>query len=80
MFVGNIDQTTTVKDLHDLFSQFGEITSIKIPDNQDGKSREIYGFVNFRDHNSAVNAESQMNKKVLPSGKIIIVNKHISRQ
>jgi len=41
-----------------LFSQFGEITSIKIPDNQDGKSSEFYGFVNFRDHNSAVNAEN----------------------
>ena len=80
LFVSNLGANTTKEDLQKLFENFGEIVSTYVPE-QDSKSEAFYGFVNFKDPASAVAAENELNlKHILPNGKIISVNKHVSRQ
>lgn len=49
LFIGNLNQQTTEDSLRTLFSEFGEILSVKIPiDNETGTPRG-FGFVEMND-------------------------------
>ncbi|PVU84869.1 hypothetical protein BB560_006587 [Smittium megazygosporum] len=55
VFVKNLDATTSEKELDELFSKFGEITSIAIQKDANDSSRG-FGFVNYLEHESAAKA------------------------
>jgi len=73
LFIGNLPYSTTEDQLRDLFSQFGEITDLKlITDRMSGRSRGI-AFVEYTIEEDAGKAiEATNNTEV--DGRTIIVN------
>lgn len=56
LFVGNLSWDATRKDLSDLFSEYGKLTSVRLMvDRETGRSRG-FGFVNFEATESATAA------------------------
>jgi RNA recognition motif-containing protein len=72
LFVKNLSSTTTPKELYELFSQYGEIISIKVKQNNKGECLG-YGYVNFQSSEHAQEALSNLNGKEL-GGKKLFVN------
>lgn len=71
LYVKNLDDSMTDKDLHAAFEKFGTITSARIMKNQDGSSKG-FGFVCFSQPEEANAATNEMNSKLL-LGKPIFV-------
>jgi polyadenylate-binding protein len=67
VYVKNFGTEYNDDDLKQLFSPFGEITSLIIMKNQSGESRG-FGFVNFKNHDDALKSLS-LNDTNLPDGK-----------
>lgn len=76
IFVGNLSPSTNVKDLFDLFSQFGNILSCKVVMDENGVSKG-YGFVHFESVESSDNAVASANNSVIHDMRITVL-KHIS--
>jgi cold-inducible RNA-binding protein len=56
LYVGNLPYSTSEDDLRNLFSQYGNVTSVAvITDRETGRSKG-FGFVEFGDDNEARNA------------------------
>ncbi len=75
VFVKNIDKSVSHKEFHELYSQFGNITSLKISEDEEGESLG-YGFVLYEtseDAQKAIEATNGMNLhgKALWAGKSI---------
>ncbi len=75
VFVKNIDKSVSHKEFHELYSQFGNITSLKISEDEEGESLG-YGFVLYEtseDAQKAIEATNGMNLhgKALWAGKFI---------
>ncbi|KAJ1930188.1 Protein phosphatase PP2A regulatory subunit B [Tieghemiomyces parasiticus] len=69
VYVKNLDEAVDEDQLRKLFEPFGEVTSLVIARDADGKSRG-FGFVNYADHPSAFKAvealhDSDVNDKKL---------------
>jgi len=62
IFIRNLDQLIGSKELHDTFSQFGNIISVKIPVDENGRSRK-YGYVHFEQPECAEKAIKIVNEK-----------------
>ena len=63
MYVGNIPYNATEEDLRKLFSECGEIESVKIiQDNFTGRSKG-FGFIEMADENDAKKAIASLNGK-----------------
>ena len=64
IYLGNLSQSCDKNILNLHFSQFGEITEILLP--TDNQSNEIkgYAFVSFKDEASALKAIDQLNGKL----------------
>jgi polyadenylate-binding protein len=60
LFVKNLPSTTTPKDLYELFNKYGNTISIKLKQNKNGECLG-YGYVNYEDSQSAVNALENLN-------------------
>ncbi len=61
LFVGSLSWDTNDDNLHEAFSQFGEIVEAKvICDRDSGRSRG-FGFVTFNDDEAADKAVAEMN-------------------
>jgi len=75
LHVMGIPAGTTEKQLKDLFSECGEVISVKI---KDDKSEQ--GFVQYKNHEEAVKAVETFSAKKELNGKVIFVSKHISKQ
>lgn len=60
IYVKNFEDSFDEENLKSLFSKFGEITSVKIQRNAEGKSLG-FGFVNFKQPEDAANALNEMN-------------------
>ncbi len=72
MYVGNIAFNATEQDLRELFSEYGEIGSLKIiKDNFTNQSRG-FGFVEMIDENDAQKARTALNGKTF-KGKTLTV-------
>lgn len=65
IFVKNLPDDWTHKDLHKTFSRFGEIVSARVSIKEDYNSRG-FGFVAFTSKAAAENACEEMNGKQLP--------------
>lgn len=73
MYVGNIAFKATEEDLRELFSECGEIESLKIiKDNFTGQSKG-FGFIEMADEKDAKKAIATLNGKDF-MGKTLIVN------
>jgi polyadenylate-binding protein len=60
IYVKNVDPECTQAEFDELFKPFGEIVSCALSMNDDGKNKG-FGFVNFRDHESAKQACEKLN-------------------
>ena len=64
IFVSNINYATKEEALHDLFSEFGEVTSAKIITDRDtGRSRG-FGFVEMADEEGKASIEALNGKEL----------------
>src|SRR5438552_3554462 len=72
IFVGNLSFQTSENDLNDLFTQFGEVESVKIITDRDTGRSKGFAFVAMGD-DSAEKAISQLNGKEL-NGRALTVN------
>lgn len=62
VFVKNLSESTTEENLKEIFGKFGEITSVVVMREGDGKSR-CFGFVNFENPDDAAQAVQELNGK-----------------
>lgn len=74
LYVRGFNDEFTEDQLKDLFKPFGELGSVKLMTDEEGKSKK-FGFVCYVDSESAVNAVEQMNNKVLDDGTALYVAK-----
>lgn len=65
VYVKNFGDGIDSDKLQEIFSQFGEIISAKVMEGDDGKSKG-FGFVAYKDHESAAKAVEEMNEKEVP--------------
>lgn len=73
IYVGNLPFEFSEDDLTDLFSNYGNVTSVKIiKDSLSGRSRG-FGFVEMSSDEEANNAIEKLNKFLI-SGREIVVN------
>jgi RNA recognition motif-containing protein len=78
IFVSNINYAAQDHELHDLFSEFGEVSSAKvITDRETGRSRG-FGFVEM-DDNSGLQAIEQLDKREF-QGKVLNVSEAKPRE
>lgn len=69
--IGSLKWEATDNDLRDLFSEFGEIKSVRIPQNDRGQSRG-YGFVEFATKEAADAAIAKMDQTDFMGRKIAV--------
>jgi RNA recognition motif-containing protein len=73
MYVGNIAFDATEEDLRNLFSEYGEIESLKIIKDQFTERSRGFGFIEMADEKDAKKAIATLNGKDF-MGKTLIVN------
>ncbi|CAK7356784.1 unnamed protein product [Dovyalis caffra] len=71
LYVKNLDETITVNGLKDMFSAVGDVSSVAIMMDQEGKSRG-FGFVNFKSPDDAKKAVDVMNGSVVGSKTLFV--------
>lgn len=72
LYVGNISYQTTEDDLNTLFSQAGNIESVKIINDQYSGRSKGFGFVEFSTQDEADKAVSMFNGYTLGERKLIV--------
>ena len=78
VFIKNLDPVIDNKALHDTFSQFGNILSCKVAQDETGKSKG-YGFVHFETAEGATHAIKSVNGMLLNEKKVY-VGHHVARK
>ncbi|KAL6122879.1 hypothetical protein NUSPORA_00140 [Nucleospora cyclopteri] len=71
VFVNNLPENLTTKDLNELFSMFGNVVSCKISTDQNGKSRG-YGFVRYSTLKSVKKAILNCENVKLGGNKLVV--------
>jgi RNA recognition motif-containing protein len=72
IFVGNLSSQTTEKQLETLFTEFGEVKSVKIiTDNYTNRSRG-FGFVEMSDKTQAETAIEKLNNSSFNTQSIVV--------
>lgn len=79
IYVGNLPFSTTESELHDVFSEHGDVNSVSIiTDRETGRSRG-FGFVEMTDDSAAQEAINAMNGSQL-GGRSLTVNEARPRE
>ena len=65
LFVGNLSWNTVEDTLWDAFSEYGEVTSVRLPTDRESGKPKGYGYIEFGAVDSAQKAISAMNGKDL---------------
>lgn len=78
IYVRGLLPEITTQDLYKIFEPFGEITSLKIVNDEFGRSKG-YGFINFVDGDSADEAITKLNG-LLVNGSKLYLNHHIAKK
>ena len=73
LYIGNLAYDVTENDLRNAFSQFGEVSSVKIITDKFSGRNKGFGFVEMPDNSEADQAIKALNGKVL-NGRSIKVN------
>jgi RNA recognition motif-containing protein len=63
IYVGNMSYGTTEEGLTTLFSQYGEVSSVKLITDRDTGRAKGFGFVSMNDDNAALKAIEELNGK-----------------
>ncbi len=71
LFVKNLPQNISTKELYDLFSQYGNIISIKLKQNEKGECLG-YGYVNYDKIESAQTALENLNNYQLNGRELFV--------
>ena len=83
LIVKHIDKDVEESQLHDAFSNFGYVISVKIPTDLDPKTRErkprSYAFVQYRDEDDAIVAIDELQGACI-NGVPIIIERYEARQ
>lgn len=80
IFVQKLPAGTDDNKLSEMFSEFGEITSAHVQRGDDNSTFKDYGYVSFKETESAASAVEKMNKFKLEDGTYLLVNQHISKR
>ena len=78
MYIGNLAYEVTENDLRNTFSEFGEVSSVKIITDKFSGRPKVFGFVEMPDNSEADQAIKALNGKVL-NGRSIKVNQAEAR-
>jgi len=73
MYIGNLAYDVTENDLRNAFSEFGEVSSVKIITDKFSGRPKGFGFVEMPDNSEADQAIKALNGKIL-NGRSIKVN------
>ena len=73
MYIGNLAYDVTENDLKNAFSEFGEVSSVKIITDKFSGRPKGFGFVEMPDNSEADQAIKALNGKIL-NGRSIKVN------
>jgi polyadenylate-binding protein len=73
IFVKNLDESVTEDDMKEQFGGFGEITSLALMSNEEGKSKG-FAFINFQDMETAKKAVEEKNGHEF-KGKVMFVGR-----
>ncbi|MBI9108195.1 MAG: RNA-binding protein [Spirochaetales bacterium] len=63
IYVGNLNYQTTEEDLNELFSQYGEVESVKLIMDRETNRPRGFAFVDMLDDDAATAAVSMLNDK-----------------
>ncbi|HAK46939.1 MAG TPA: RNA-binding protein [Spirochaeta sp.] len=63
IYVGNLNYSTTEEDLNELFSQYGEVESVKLIMDRETNRPRGFGFVEMVEEDAATAAVSMLNDK-----------------
>ena len=63
IYVGNLNYSTTEEDLNELFSQYGNVESVKLIMDRETKRPRGFGFVEMEEEDAAAAAVSMLNEK-----------------
>lgn len=58
IYIGNLSYSITEQGLRDVFSEFGDISDITIPQDRERGTAKGFAFITFDTHNSAKGALS----------------------
>ena len=79
IYVGNMNYRTTEEDINSLFSQYGEVASVKlISDRETGRAKG-FGFVTMNDDAAAKEAIEALNEKEF-EGRTLRINEAKPRE
>jgi len=79
IYVGNMNYRTTEEDINGLFSQYGEVQSVKlISDRETGRAKG-FGFVTMNDDTAAKEAIEALNEKEF-EGRTLRINEAKPRE
>ena len=79
IYIGNMNYRTTEDEVNELFSQYGEVESVKlISDRETGRAKG-FGFVTMNDDASAKEAIEALNEKEF-SGRTLRINEAKPRE
>jgi len=70
LLVRNLDRSTTVEELNDLFQAFGKVQSCNLIIDQDSGASKGFGFVEMPRAGEAKIAMKSLNNKTIGSNKI----------
>ncbi len=73
IYIGNLAQQVSDKELESLFKQYGELKSVKVIRDMFTGDSKGFGFVEMKDKTAAENAIKELNGKEV-GGKKIVVN------
>jgi polyadenylate-binding protein len=80
IFVQKLPAGTDDKKLEKMFSEFGEITSAHVQRGDDNSQYKDFGYVSFKETESAAQAVEKKNKTQQDDGSYLLVNQHISKR
>ncbi len=73
LYVGNLPYTATDTSINALFSKHGSVSSVSIITDRDSGRSKGFGFVEFAEEQSAMNAMEDLNGSML-EGRALTVN------
>ena len=73
IYVGNLASDVSEEDLKNLFSEYGNITSVKVIKDMYSGTSKGFGFIELSNQTEAQKAINELNSKEL-KGKSIVVN------
>jgi len=79
LYVGNLSFDTNEDDVRELFSQFGDVTSVALINDRDTGRPRGFGFVEFADSSAAQKAIDELNGKEF-GGRNLNVNEARERE